>query len=330
MHKTELDRIAIGLMVLFCTIWGVQQVAIKLASAGISPVWQAGLRSIGATVLVFAWARLRGVRLFAADGTLWAGILAGLLFAAEFAMIFLGLQYTTASRGVIFLYTAPFFVALGAVWLLPHEHLRRAQWTGMALAFCGVLLLFGEHLFTPADRAWVGDLMILLAAVFWAATTLTVKASALARASAEKTLLYQLAVSALALPLLSTIICIFVFKASFDAVPRSLIDAARIDGLSDLRILMRVMMPLAKPAIATNVILAFIWSWNNFLWPLIITRDESMQTLPLGLARFLSIHEDTTGALYAFCVMVLAPGIVVFLMAQKEFVRGLTSGATKG
>lgn len=134
----------------------------------------------------------------------------------------------------------------------------------------------------------------------------------------------------LALPLLSTIICIFVFKASFDAVPRSLMDAARIDGLSDLRILMRVMLPLAKPAIATNVILAFIWSWNNFLWPLIITRDESMQTLPLGLARFLSVHEDTTGALYAFCVMVLAPGIVVFLMAQKEFVRGLTSGATKG
>ena len=203
MHKTELDRLAIGLMVLFCTIWGVQQVAIKLASVGISPVWQAGLRSLGATVLVFAWARLRGVRLFEEDGTLGAGILAGLLFAAEFAMIFLGLQYTSASRGVIFLYTAPFVVALGAVWLLPQEHMRRAQWAGMALAFCGVLVLFGEHLFTPDDRAWVGDLMILLAAVLWAATTLTVKATALARASAEKTLLYQLAVSALALPLLS-------------------------------------------------------------------------------------------------------------------------------
>ena len=134
----------------------------------------------------------------------------------------------------------------------------------------------------------------------------------------------------LALPLLSTIICIFVFKASFDSVPRSLIDAARIDGLGELRILRKVMLPLSKPAIATNVILAFIWSWNNFLWPLIITRDESMQTLPLGLARFLAVHEDTTGALYAFCVMVLAPGIVIFLMAQKEFIRGLTSGATKG
>jgi drug/metabolite transporter (DMT)-like permease len=198
--KTQLDRLAIGLMVLFCTIWGVQQVAIKVANAGISPVWQAGLRSIGATVLVFAWARLRGVRLFEADGTLVAGLLAGLLFAAEFALIFIGLEYTSASRGVIFLYTAPFFVALGAVWLLPHEHMRRAQWGGMGLAFGGVLVLFGENLVGPAGEAWKGDLLIFLAAIFWAATTLTVKASGLVRVSAEKTLLYQLAVSAAILP----------------------------------------------------------------------------------------------------------------------------------
>ena len=90
------------------------------------------------------------------------------------------------------------------------------------------------------------------------------------------------------------------------------------------------MLPLSKSAIATNVILAFIWSWNNFLWPLIITRDADLQTLPLGLARFLSYHEDTTGALYAFCVLVLAPGILLFLLAQKQFIQGLTSGATKG
>ena len=203
MHKNELDRLAIGLMVLFCTIWGLQQVAIKLASAGISPLWQAALRSLGATLIVFLWARLRGVRLYERDGTLWPGQLAGLLFAAEFALIFLGLEYTTASRGVIFLYTAPFFVALGARWLLPLEHMRRAQWAGMALAFTGILALFGEHLFSAADQAWIGDLMIVLAAMFWAATTLTVKASALARVKAEKTLLYQLAVSALCLPLLS-------------------------------------------------------------------------------------------------------------------------------
>jgi ABC-type glycerol-3-phosphate transport system permease component len=134
----------------------------------------------------------------------------------------------------------------------------------------------------------------------------------------------------LALPMFSTIICIFVFKASFDAVPRSLIDAAKIDGLSEWKIIWKVMMPLAKSAMATNVILSFIWSWNNFMWPLISTRSPTMQTLPLGLARFLSYQEDTTGALYAFCVMVLAPGLLLFLLAQKEFVQGLTSGATKG
>jgi ABC-type glycerol-3-phosphate transport system permease component len=134
----------------------------------------------------------------------------------------------------------------------------------------------------------------------------------------------------LALPQMSTIVCIFVFKASFEAVPRSLIDAAKMDGLAEWQIVLRIMLPLSKSAIATNVILAFIWSWNNFLWPLIITRDADLQTLPLGLARFLSYHEDTTGALYAFCVLVLAPGILLFLMAQKQFIQGLTSGATKG
>ena len=121
-----------------------------------------------------------------------------------------------------------------------------------------------------------------------------------------------------------------VVLAGLQGVPRSLIDAARIDGLSEWRIVLRIMLPLSKPAIATNVILSFIWSWNAFLWPLIVTRTQEMATLPLGLARFLSVLEDTTGALYAFVVMVLVPGITIFLMAQKEFIRGLTSGATKG
>ena len=134
----------------------------------------------------------------------------------------------------------------------------------------------------------------------------------------------------LALPLCSTIVCIFVFKAAFDAVPRSLLDAARIDGLGDLGILARIMLPLSTAAVATNVILAFIWSWNNFLWPLIVVRNQEMQTLPLALSTFLSYLENTTGALYAFCIMVLIPGVLVFALAQKQFVEGLTAGATKG
>ncbi|MGB8145515.1 MAG: DMT family transporter [Chromatiaceae bacterium] len=203
MPKHELDRLAIGLMVLFCSIWGLQQVAIKVANAGISPVWQAGMRSLGATATILLWVLFRRVKLFERDGTLWPGLLVGLLFSGEFALIFLGLDYTPASRGVIFLYTAPFFVALGARWFLPGERMRRAQWGGMALAFIGVVLLFGEHLWLPADQAWIGDLMILGAAMLWAATTLAVKASALGRSSAEKILLYQLAISAVLQPPLS-------------------------------------------------------------------------------------------------------------------------------
>jgi len=134
----------------------------------------------------------------------------------------------------------------------------------------------------------------------------------------------------MALPVCSTIVCIFVFKASFDAIPKSLIDAARIDGMPDWKIVFRLLLPLSKSAIATNVILAFIWSWNNFLWPLVIIRDQNMQTLPLGLSRFLTVVEDTTGALYAFCIMVLLPGLIIFLLSQKEFIAGLTKGAAKG
>lgn len=203
MGRTELDRLAVGLMVVLCTIWGLQQVIVKVANAGISPIFQAGLRSIGAFLLVLLWARLRGVRLGEHDGTWWPGMLAGLLFAGEFALIYVGLEYTDASRGVIFLYTAPFIVALGAIWLLPNERMRRVQWIGMVLAFAGVVVLFGDNLKRGPDQAWIGDLMILLAAVLWAATTLVVKASRLATASPEKTLLYQLGVSALVLPLLA-------------------------------------------------------------------------------------------------------------------------------
>ncbi|AWI76727.1 EamA family transporter [Parazoarcus communis] len=201
--KIQLDRFAIVLMVIFCTVWGSQQVVIKYANAGISPVWQAGLRSIGAVVLVMLWSVLRGVRLFERDRTLLPGLLAGLLFSLEFGLLYWALEYTTASRGVIFLYTAPFMVAMGAVWLLPQEHMRPAQWAGMMMAFVGVLALFGESLLLPAESTWVGDLMMFAAAVFWAGTTLTIKVSTLARAAPEKMLLYQLAVSAVVLPILA-------------------------------------------------------------------------------------------------------------------------------
>ncbi|OAN50376.1 multidrug DMT transporter permease [Paramagnetospirillum marisnigri] len=192
-----------GLMVFLCAVWGLNQVAAKLANAGISPVLQAGLRSAGAVPLLWAWSAWRGVALFNRDGSLGAGLLAGLMFAGEFALIFWGLDYTAASRAVVFLYTAPFVVAAGMHVLVPAERLNRVQTLGLGCAFLGIIAAFGETLALPSGTQWIGDAMLLASAVLWGATTLVVRNSALGRLSAEKTLFYQLAVSAVALPLAS-------------------------------------------------------------------------------------------------------------------------------
>lgn len=134
----------------------------------------------------------------------------------------------------------------------------------------------------------------------------------------------------LGLPQFSTIINIFIFKNNFDAIPSSLYDAAIIDGMKEMGVLWRIYLPLAKPAIGTNIILTFIWSWNNFIWPLIIINERMMQTLPLGLARFLGYFEDTSGQMYAFVIMVITPVLIVFLLNQRSFISGVLSGAVKG
>jgi len=176
--------------------WGFNNVAIKLAIGDIPPLIQSSARSVIAAILVAIWTQARGIPLFKRDGTLGPGILAGVLFALEFLLIYRGLVWTTATRGVLFLYLAPFFVVIGSRWLIPGEHFHLSQWLGLLLSFVGIVIAFG--LPTPAadPRQVVGDLMLVGGAAAWAATTLTIKASALNRISAEKTLLYQLVVSA--------------------------------------------------------------------------------------------------------------------------------------
>ena len=164
-------------------------------------LWQAAVRSIGAAILVWLWATVRRVPLFARDGTLGGGLLAGALFAAEFFCIFIGLQYTTASRMAVFIYIAPFVVALGMPLIARAERLRALQSAGLVLAFAGVAWAFAEGFSRPAagPRQWFGDGLGVLAGVLWGATTLAIRATRLGQASAEKTLLYQLAVSAVLL-----------------------------------------------------------------------------------------------------------------------------------
>lgn len=184
---------AFGLMVMLCAIWGMQQIAIKVANAGISPILQAGLRSAIAAALVLGWARWRGIGLATPDRSLWPGLLAGLLFGLEFAFIFVGLEHTTVSRMVVFLYTAPCFTVLGLHGFVAGERMGPRQGAGVLLAFAGLVAAFADK---ASGGSLLGDAFGVLAAIFWAATTVLIRATALARVAATKVLLYQLVVSA--------------------------------------------------------------------------------------------------------------------------------------
>ncbi|RVU49079.1 DMT family transporter [Rubrivivax rivuli] len=200
-RRTQLDAMAVVLLVGCSAVWGLGQVAAKVGLAEMPPLLQAGLRSLGAAVLLLAWAAWRGTPVWQRDGTWRGGLAAGALFAAEFACIFIGLQYTSASRMAVFIYLAPFVVALGMPFIARNEKLHAAQLAGLALAFGGVVWAFAEGFAAPTlgPMQWVGDGLGLLAALLWGLTTLTLRGSKLATAAPEKTLLWQLGVSGVAL-----------------------------------------------------------------------------------------------------------------------------------
>jgi drug/metabolite transporter (DMT)-like permease len=198
-RKTRLDGIAVVTLVLCCALWGLNHTVTKLTLVDLPPLLQAGLRSVGAGLLVAAWAWRRGISLSPFNGTLPGGLLAGLSFALEFGCIFIGLQYTQASRMIVFIYLAPFVVALGMPLVTRSERTSGAQWLGLGVAFSGVAWAFAEGL-GGADgvdhgQRWIGDTLGLVAALLWGANTLTIRASRLATAAPEQTLFYQLAVS---------------------------------------------------------------------------------------------------------------------------------------
>ena len=196
-RKADLDSVAVVLVVSCCFLWGLNQVAIKVAMVEVPALWQAAIRLVGGALLVGLWSRLRGVPLFQADATLPGGLLTGVLFAAEFLCIFTGLQYTSASRMAVFLYLSPFVVALGMPFLSRAERLSARQIGGLLLALASVAWAFAEGFTRPAagEHQLLGDALGVTAAVLWGGTTLTIRATRLATAPAEKTLLYQLAVS---------------------------------------------------------------------------------------------------------------------------------------
>jgi drug/metabolite transporter (DMT)-like permease len=201
--RTRLDAFAVTALLLCCALWGLNQVAAKLTLDAIPPLTQAAARSLGGALLVALWAWARGVRWWPADrGIAVAGLVAGVLFAAEFACIFIGLQHTLASRMIVFIYLSPFVVALGMTRIGGSERLAGRQWLGLIAAFAGVAWAFADGFGAAAaarvgtDRLqWLGDGLGAAAALLWGATTLVIRGTRLATAPAEATLQYQLIVS---------------------------------------------------------------------------------------------------------------------------------------
>jgi drug/metabolite transporter (DMT)-like permease len=197
--RQALDSRAISLMLVLCAIWGMQQVVLKATATDIAPIMQIGLRSGVAALLVGLVMWWRKERMCLSDGTLRPGMVVGLLFGLEFLLVAEGLRHTSASHMVVFLYTAPIFAALGLHWKLPAERLGLVQWLGVALAFAGIAFAFlgrstpaSATSSTLANNVLWGDFLGLLAGIAWAATTVVVRSSALSKAPATQTLLYQL------------------------------------------------------------------------------------------------------------------------------------------
>jgi drug/metabolite transporter (DMT)-like permease len=185
---------AIAVILVLCLSWAFNQIAVKLALPEVPPLLQATFRSLGALPVLLIFASVRGVKLFARDGTLVAGLIAGALFGCEFVLIYQGLLLTSASRAVVFLYTAPIFVALGSFRFLG-ERLGPTQWGGLAISFAGVALAIGIPQPNVDGKVLLGDLMIVGGGLLWGATTVYIKSSSLRFVAPEKALGYQVAIS---------------------------------------------------------------------------------------------------------------------------------------
>lgn len=196
MYRAQLRWQPVIVLMAVAMTWGANMAFIKFAAREVAPLFMAGLRSLVAGTIIFFWMRFRGLTPFPAAAVAAHGAVAGLLFAAEFALIYLGLEKTLASRTYVFVYTAPFFAALGAHFFLKDDRLNRCKATGLFLAFSGVGFLFIKNLEAPTAIMLQGDLMALGGGVLWAATTVYIKRFLVGKALPLQMVFYQLIFSA--------------------------------------------------------------------------------------------------------------------------------------
>jgi drug/metabolite transporter (DMT)-like permease len=195
-RKSRVDANGVILLTAISALMGANQVIVKLVNSGLGPVFQAGLRSLFALVLIFAYAKLRKKSLNMRDGSFWPGILAGIFFAGEFLLLFQALDFTTVSRASIFFYTMPFWTAIAAHFLIPGERLTIVRVTGLVLAIGGVALALSNNLTATSDKALVGDIFCLVGAMLWSGIVIIARTTRFSKACPEMQLIYQLSVSA--------------------------------------------------------------------------------------------------------------------------------------
>ena len=195
--KRTIDGFGATALIGFAAILAFNQVVIKVTGGGFGPVFQAALRSVGATVFLLIWMRLRGIPLVPPDGTLFWGALSGLVFSFEFICIYNALDLTTVSRASIIFYSMPIWVALAGHVLLPGERLNAVRAVGLCLALAGVALAFADR--SGGQASLMGDILALGAALGWAAIAIMVRVTPMSRMRPETQLLCQVVVSAVVL-----------------------------------------------------------------------------------------------------------------------------------
>ncbi len=190
--KEYLDPKAIITLIILTLLWGFNYTAIKYSNQGVSPVFASALRSIIASICGVIYCLRKGERLFHTDIMLFHGFMVGLLFGLEFACIYFGMLYTDAARSVVFVYLSPFVVAVGAHFFLRGDRLTFLKTLGLILAFMGIFAVFHGRPETAKPTMFIGDILEIMAAFLWGATTLYIKRFMAEKIHPINTFLYQL------------------------------------------------------------------------------------------------------------------------------------------
>ncbi|MCL4250094.1 MAG: carbohydrate ABC transporter permease [Anaerolineae bacterium] len=213
------------------------------------------------------------------------------------------------------------------------------RWTWNSLFVAGVATLLtvtldalAGYAFARMDFRGRDILFAIIVSMLFVPLQITVVPLFLAFAKMEITDTYL----ALILPIGANVTGVFLMRQFFLGIPSDLEDAARVDGASALRIWWSVVLPLARPALTTVAILTFLSTWNSFFWPLIATRSDAVRTLPVGIAQFLSVRPGLTQNVQAYgmsmagAALAALPPIILFIILQRNFIKGISMTGLKG